>query len=76
MKSGVRVDGGGTGVVIDVGRDRRAINHDGGSGGGGDDGWDDRSHVDGGGVVVINDGRGSRVSVCGGSSVHGEERCD
>ena len=74
MKSGVCVDGGGTGVVIDVGRDHRAINH-GGSEGSGDDGWGD-SHVDGGGVVVINDGRGSRASDCGGSSVHGEERCD
>ena len=74
MKSGVRVDGGGTGVVIDVGRDRRAIDH-GGSGGGGGDGWDD-SHADGWGVVVINDGRGSRASDCGGSSVHGEERCE
>ena len=60
MKSVVRVDGGGTGIAIDVGRDR------------GDDGWDD-SHADGGGVVVINDGRGSHASDCGGSSVHGGE---
>ena len=41
----------------------------------GDDGWDD-THVDGGGVVVINDGRVNRASDCGVSSVHGEERCD
>ncbi len=41
MKSVVRVDGGGTGIAIDVGRDR------------GDDGWDDsHAHADGGGVVV------------------------
>jgi hypothetical protein len=70
VKSDVRVDGGGTGVVIDVGRDCRVINH-GGSGGGGDDGWDD-SHVDGGGVVVINDGGGSRACDCGFLGVVGD----
>jgi hypothetical protein len=64
VKSGVRVDGGGTSVVIVIGRECRVIDH-GGSGGGGGDGWDD-----GGGVVVINDGRRSRASECGGSGGH------
>ena len=53
----VRVDGGGTGIVIDIGRECRVIDH-GGSGGGGDDGLDD-SHADGG-----------RASDCGGSGGH------
>jgi hypothetical protein len=39
MKSVVRVDGGGTGIAIDVGRDR------------GDDGWDD-SHAMVGGLLL------------------------
>ncbi len=73
VKSGVRVDGGGTSVVIDIRRECRAIDH-GGSGGGGGDGWDD-----GGGVIVINDGRRSRASECGGSGGHVVvmmERCE
>ena len=77
VKSGVRVDGGGMSVVIDIGRERRAIDH-GGSGGGGGDGWDDSRAV-GGGVVVINDGRRSRASECGGSGGHVVammERCE
>jgi len=53
----VRVDGGGMGVVIDIGRECRAIDY-GRSGGGGDDGLDD-SRVDGG-----------RASSCGRGSNH------
>ena len=53
----VRIDGGGTGVVIDIGRECRAIDY-GRSGCGGDDGLDD-SHVDGG-----------RASSCGRGGNH------
>jgi hypothetical protein len=73
VKSGVSVDGGGTSIVIDIGRECHAIDH-GGSGGGGGDGWDD-----GGGVIVINDGRRSHASECGGSGGHVVmmmERCE
>ncbi len=64
----VHVDGGGTGVVIDTGRECRAINH-GGSGGGGDDGWDN-SRATGGGVVAIDESRRRCASNCGGSGGH------
>ncbi len=64
----VHVNGGGTGIVIDTGKERRAINH-GGSGGGGDDGWDD-SCAKGGGVVAIGDNRRRCASDCGGSGGH------
>ena len=64
----VHIDGGGTGVVINTGRERRAIDH-GGSGGGGDDGLGD-SRAEGRGVVAIDDSRRRRASDCGGSGGH------